>query len=404
MGGLARGRVPTPRKARKDAGRPRAGCVGTSECHGGDPGRWEATAGASRSVSTESEVGLPLTKLALARLGFVLRARLGGRLPVYKGSLLRSVLGAALKRISCPFPGRQCDECTLAARCVFWQVFRTPMPDGLGFGGDFAPHPFVISPGDFGKVTYEAGERMAFRLTLVGRGIELLPYFVAAFQVAGERGLGSERTPFEVEVVGALEGTGKWVQVWPEQEGDGVPELTWRDVPWPEGESAVLHFVTPVRLQEKGRLVTRLDFPLLTETLARRVQALGRAHCVGGEGDSRESERRTVAGRAGAVGGAGSSAVAVGHGGEGSEDDWIGEMRELAGKVGARPLRGTSVSRKHYSSRQRHEFELRGALGALRLGEGWQSLAPLLAVGQLIHVGKSTSYGYGWYRLEAGAP
>ncbi len=342
----------------------------------------------AQSLAKQAESQGVLHLLTLSRIEVILEAQRSGSLPAYKGGLLRGVIGAALYKICCPFVGRQCDECTLAARCVYWQVFRTPMPEGLGFGGDFAPHPFVISPGDFGKRDYERGERLRFWLTLVGRAIPLLPYFVAAFQIAGERGLGKERTPFALVGLRALRPDGGWaeMEVGPRVYGPSV--LEWDALS--EGaeaaaQGAELRCLTPMRLARRGAVMRRLELPLLVETLARRVRALVRAHCM----EPSES-----------AGGSGNGAEGVGDGTHAAQDDGEeAKLRDLVGQV-RWTARGKWVQRRHWSARQQKEIELGGVFGEMRMEGPLGELWPLLRAGELLHVGKSTSYGYGWYTVE----
>lgn len=300
--------------------------------------------------------------------------------------MLRGVIGAALKKIACPFPGRQCEECVLAARCVFWQVFRTPIPQGMRLGGNFAPHPFVISPGGFGKREYEIGERLTFWLTLVGGAVPLLPYFIAAAQLAGERGLGKERVPFGIAAVRGLSRDGLWTDVWPMDKLRQAPALTWRDLVGgirARAESAAIELITPMRLQADGRVVRRLDFPLLVETLARRVDVLVRTHCGEGEAGGAEETQNDNDAR---------------NGGR----DWrlSEEIVKATGQVQWRQVEARWVQRRHWSARQGREIQLGGMLGRIELEGPLQPLLPLLRVGELLHVGKNTSYGYGWYGLE----
>ena len=118
-----------------------------------------------------------LRALTISGIELTLEAARSGVLPPYQGALPRSVLGAALRKAFCSFLDRQCEDCALEADCVSWQVFCTPLPNGLGLGGSFAPHLFVISPGGYGKSQYERGDRLTLLLTLVGRAIGLAPYF-----------------------------------------------------------------------------------------------------------------------------------------------------------------------------------------------------------------------------------
>lgn len=64
--------------------------------------------------------------------------------------------------------------------------------------------------------------------------------------------------------------------------------------------------------------------------------------------------------------------------------------------------RGKCVKREYGSARQEREIELWGVIGSIEISGATEPLLPLLAVGQFLHVGKSTSYGHGWYELQGG--
>lgn len=68
-----------------------------------------------------------------------------------------------------------------------------------------APHPFVIEPPLERKRGYKPGEGITFGLTLVGRAIDYLPYFIYTFNELGKTGLGKGRGKFELKAVRSQE-------------------------------------------------------------------------------------------------------------------------------------------------------------------------------------------------------
>ena len=114
------------------------------------------------------------------------------RMPRYKGSVLRGGFGAALKKVACNVRRSECQECILKDKCAYYQIFETPVPKGSKYyeGQTFAPHPFVLEPPLETVWEYRQGEQMVFHLLLMGRSIEFLPYFVLAFHILGQWGLG----------------------------------------------------------------------------------------------------------------------------------------------------------------------------------------------------------------------
>ena len=54
-----------------------------------------------------------------------------------------------------------------------------------------APHPFILLPPLEDDRVDEPGERLEFGLTLIGKAIDFLPYFIYTFEELGNMGLGS---------------------------------------------------------------------------------------------------------------------------------------------------------------------------------------------------------------------
>ncbi|HEX8949253.1 MAG TPA: CRISPR-associated protein Cas6, partial [Dissulfurispiraceae bacterium] len=53
-----------------------------------------------------------------------------------------------------------------------------------------APHPFIIEPPSETKKIYKPGDEVVFGLTLVGRAIDYIPYFIYTFDELGRIGIG----------------------------------------------------------------------------------------------------------------------------------------------------------------------------------------------------------------------
>ncbi|RKY57915.1 MAG: hypothetical protein DRP95_06470, partial [Candidatus Latescibacterota bacterium] len=114
----------------------------------------------------------------------------------------------------------------------------------------------------------------------------------------------------------------------------------------------------------RERLVLELEFHILVRSLLRRISLLSYFHC----GRELDLDFRGLIDRAGEV------------------------------EVVDRGLRWHDWER--YSGRQKVRMRLGGFVGSVcfrgDLGEFW----PLLVLGQEVHVGKGTSFGLGWYRIE----
>ena len=127
---------------------------------------------------------------AQMRLHFQARQQL--RLPPYKGSTFRGAFGIAFKRAVCIVQHGDCARCLVRAQCVYPYIFDTPVDNAQGIfrGYQNAPHPYVIEPPLETKTDYAPGDGFAIGLTLIGKALDYVPYFIYAFQRLGETGVG----------------------------------------------------------------------------------------------------------------------------------------------------------------------------------------------------------------------
>ena len=58
------------------------------------------------------------------------------------------------------------------------------------------------------------------------------------------------------------------------------------------------------------------------------------------------------------------------------------------------------IGKKRYSARQKRKIPMNGFQGTLTYEGDYGSFLPLLKVGEYIHLGKDTIFGYGRYTME----
>jgi hypothetical protein len=162
-------------------------------------------------------------------------------------------------------------------------------------GLDQVPRPFVIEPPEAnGGRPYQPGERFDFRLVLVGRAIDYLPYFLFTFSELGRVGLGLSRGRFQVAEVHS-EGLHDARQVYSAAEGvlhDGDGRITAEALAQASarvadrsGEASrvrlAVHFLTPTRIRNDGAIRAEVSFQDLVRALLRRLSSLCYFHCGG---------------------------------------------------------------------------------------------------------------------------
>ncbi len=284
--------------------------------------------------------------LAVSRYHIALSSLSSISLSKNRGSTLRGGFGNALKEVCCTVSHTPCLKCTLFRVCAYPTLFETPLPiNGTRMEkGTAVPRPFVLETPLEEKATYAPGEVMHIGLVLIGRATSCLPYFVRAFKVLGDAGIGMGRGHFKVEQVQPLE-------------MDEKPLTACRQI--------TLRFLTPTRIITKGQASHDLDFPLLFKTLVRRIENLRVFHGVNQE----ETTPR-------------------------KPPSHPEEIRVLSSK-----LRWLEQTR--YSRRQQQNIPQSGFVGEISFEGDLGPFLPYLHLGECVHVGKGATFGMGRYEIVA---
>jgi len=319
--------------------------------------------------ATAHYVPLPVgTRLPIARYRFAFRMQDDLRLPEYAGSLLRGQFGAALRRTACLTGAPTCKGCPLISTCPYPEIFETPPPTEHRLQRfSQVPNPYVIEPPVFGTRGVRAGECLSFGMVLVGRALGRFALIVHAFQRALGHGLGRERARGVLEGLAVQNGE-DWIEIW--DSGRGRIEAHEALLATPDLSlvaTATLRIETPLRLQHQGHPlpIEKLSPRALLTNLMRRATLLLELH----NGNPPLLSE--------------TAAKALAHHAETLEDE--------------RRLRWQDWSR--YSSRQKQEMTLGGAIGEWTLKGDLAPVAPLLWLGQWLHAGKNATMGMGGYTL-----
>jgi hypothetical protein len=152
-------------------------------------------------------MALPLPPaFTLAHYRLTLEALEPLHLPPNKGSALRGGFGHTFKRLACAEPWPCGQRCERGNACPYGYIFETTPPDESEVLSNLSevPRPFVIEPPDDRRTFIPPGDRLTFGLTLVGRGINYLPYFIAVFRELGQVGLGKTRGKYRLLAMDAI--------------------------------------------------------------------------------------------------------------------------------------------------------------------------------------------------------
>jgi len=288
------------------------------------------------------------------------------RLPEYKGSTFRGGFGHAFKKVVCTFKGKECDDCLLRHRCVYSYVFETPPPAATERMTKYrrAPHPFVIKPPLDKKTGYAPGEAITFGLVLIGRADEYLPYFIYAFDELGKLGIGKGKAKYRLDRVerdGEILYEGKAGVLKPSSPTSASPDPT---LAGQTANALALRFLTPLRIVSNGELNSAPDFQSIFRTLLRRISLLSYFHC-----------------------------------GIDLDLDFTG-LIERAGQVVTESKSFRWHDWERWSARQETKMKMGGVVGRMAFSGDLGEFLPYLRQGELLHVGKGTAFGLGWYEMK----
>ena len=316
---------------------------------------------------------------------FRLTARESIILPAYKGSTLRGGFGYAFKRVVCAIRNKECSDCILKEKCVYSYVFETPPPSDTKIMRKYkaAPHPFVIEPPPERRRGFKPGDEITFGLTLIGRAIDYLPYFVYTFDELGKIGIGKGKARYELKEVHCdgkqiYDSETKTLKSFEAASLDvGIPTFPhsggFAEAKEKGGKGGflskqlTLNFLTPTRILYDSHLTIDLEFHILIRNLLRRLSLLYYFHCNG----------------------------------DLSEWDFKGLIEQAKDvKVKEKKLRWYDWER--YSGRQETRMKMGGFVGEITFEGDIKSFMPLIKAGEVLHVGKGTGFGLGKYRIVTG--
>lgn len=290
-----------------------------------------------------------LSKFHVGRYRFMLRLTEPAYLDCYLGNVLHGLLKTSLFNTTCDrltgndvadkeshdLAGRAqngaysdgwktpyaelCTDChrILKKECAYGYCMETIALTGRPDGSANHPHPYVLEPpparrpsqwesrrstryisragNDYGKwgcglYRYEIGESIPFNLILVGKGIDFRDDFINAVREGGERAgigihaetckMGRPKFILDTRSMDAVRARGRF-----KVKGDGFGELITFDDLVAELHHGLpcrleLRFVTPTHIQAGGgRYTNRFDFKIFMMRLLGRIRDLSVHHC-----------------------------------------------------------------------------------------------------------------------------
>lgn len=298
------------------------------------------------------------SKLNFSRVCVRLVAEEDCRLPSFTGSLIRGSFGHALKKAFCVMHHRDCENCLVSNSCGYFQVFESTSDTYKSMGFQYKSHPYIIIPSS--KSIFLKKDILQFKLTMFGEYKKYIPYFVYAFQLMGGTGFGRDRCKFSlVSVKDDLSNEEIY------EDGRLSPERivnanlqSYSDGENETGDIITIEFVTPARLVEKGKPVSKLNGNFLLSSMIRRYSMMNTYY------------------------------------GEFIPEDVDSLNLEITPTEEER-----FISWKRYSNRQQKKVAQGGVVGTYSVLNPDEKLFRFIKAMEVLHIGKNTSFGLGQIKV-----
>ncbi len=282
-------------------------------------------------------------------------------LPPFLGATFRGAFGYLLKETACQVRHTQCADCYLKKVCPYVCIFEGFAPEHREIlrKYDKIPQPFVllISP-----QSEENESVLQWGIRLFGPAMKYWPYVIHTYQEIGKRGLGKKRLRYEIEKVWDSQGTTVWSG---ENRLAAEPAITTsQQLNHPGGENELTtltwRFHTPVQIKTRGQV----DGLSLILSGRRRFSIMN--HFYGSPADDAEEKLEHL-----------------------EEDQFTTEKSLL------KPFRFS-----RFSGRQKRKVQMSGLVGEITITGPWNKSGEWLRHIPHIHLGKSTSFGFGHVTWE----
>ncbi len=287
------------------------------------------------------------------------------KLPIYKVSALRGGMGEMLLRANC-ICDRNCERCDFEPECIVHKTLYSKY--------NLRPK-FVTAKDSIGYIleceddreTFRGGDLLRFNLILFGKAIVYFNQYIGAFLALGKEGVGKGHSKFQIISITDTRGKQFLIEGFKDRKQHQLYTLgeygSYRAKQIQENYSKHrITFQSPVTLKHQNEFQNVFQMETIWEAVLRRIYML---ECFEGM------------------------------------DCSIYDCMNLEGNkmpvIEEQVCKDVFVTR--YSSTQNKKMALWGVKGYAELGHMPDELLLVLAVGELTHIGKNTSFGFGKYKL-----
>lgn len=287
-------------------------------------------------------------------------------LPKDKVSAIRGGMGEMLLRMNC-VRDRQCEKCDFESECIVQKIMYSKFvkkPEFVTTGGSIG----YVMECENSQEIFKEGDKLRFYIILFGNTIIYFNQIYQALSILAEEGIGKNHAKYKIVDIRNIEGNsildGKLINMNNYVVHMLYDYLVFRMVKTDNilnKKEAVMIFDTPTTLKYQNDFLMKFEVDAIISAIRRRIYMLD---CF--EGIE-------------------SGILKFG------EDD--GKL-----KICRQECHIMSVAR--YSTRKEKKIFLRGIKGYLALEGMTEEMWVLLLIGELIHIGKNTSFGFGRYHLK----
>lgn len=298
------------------------------------------------------------------KLHFALKILEDTILPIDKTSAFRGGIGEMLLRANC-IRDRYCEKCEFENECLVRRIMYSKYEIRPSFMTAGESIGYVFECEDQEEEFYE-GELLEVSLILFGKNIVYFNQYLQALYALGMQGIGKHKSRFEICLVQntrrqtILQGDYVFMENFKVEKLSDYVSYRLKDFTEKETEKQIVFF-TPVSIKYEGKLLQKFNLDALYTSLSRRIYLL---NCF-----------------------------------EGIESNLYEGNRVAPCKIASQVVYPVSMQR--YSSHQNKKMHLQGIKGSIVFQDNWNDeiFLSMLIAGEITHVGKNTSFGFGRYMV-----
>ena len=298
------------------------------------------------------------------KLHFVLEVLEDGVLPVSKESAIRGGIGEMLLCKNCLRTDKVCEQCEFEPECIVQRMFYSKFDIRPAFMTKGDSVGYVIECEDYRK-DFRIGDRLKCNILLFGKNIAYASQYIQSMIELGKNGLGARKLPFLIVEIKNTKGQILYDGREIDRSACQVEILQdYVDARKKQMDLSAMQnrmiFHTPLTQKYQQQFLQEFQMDAITKSIQRRLYIL---NCF-----------------------------------EGRDVKEFYEKNFIAPAIIFQNVKAMRV--KRYSNRYEKSMFFKGIKGSIQLQEISEDVLDLYLAGELIHIGKNTSFGFGRYTIR----